>query len=80
MFHSLSVSEISQMMPMALPVEVHPLSFLARPKYSRDLKLARWVFKGQYRPCLGISYVVINKGFEKLLPQLHYIKMNRYLL
>ena len=38
----------------------------------------RWfdtVFQGQYLPSLSINYVAINKGLEKLPPQLYQIKM-----
>ena len=34
----------------------------------RDLKVALWVFQGQYLPSLSINYVTINKDLEKLPP------------
>ena len=39
----------------------------------RDLKVALWVFQGQYVSSLSINYVAINKDLEKLPPQLYRI-------
>ena len=41
----------------------------------RDLKVALWVFQGQYLPSLSINYVAINKDLEKLPPQVYRIKV-----
>ena len=46
--------------------------------YCLSLLALRWrytVFQGQYLPSLSINYVAINKDLEKLLPQLHQMKM-----
>ena len=41
----------------------------------RDLKVALWVFQGQYLPSLNINYVAINKDLEKLPPQLYRVNI-----
>ena len=41
----------------------------------RDLKVARWLFRGRYLSSLSINYVAINKDLEKVLPQLYRIKI-----